>query len=323
MPGRQRRSSSVEAPGSLPSTQKIVGKHGGMVPKVFIFFCCLVMAHYLVIKQSSMYNPPPPHETSNEGHGGLVYDATATNTRNEDGWKQINVFYGKPDHLQVGGEKKQWFSQAKQDETVWNFLGQLEGGYFVDLAANDATVLSNSFSLERNHGWNGLCLEANPKYWSRLAYRQCIVVGAIVGSKRMEEIQFNFGKRESMQVPVGVPEMDDKGTLGGIVDEKFDNRNPNENRNVIAKRYTVTLAEIFERHHVPKVIDYFSLDVEGAESFIMSTFPFDHYVFRVLTVERPKPDLKQLLLSKGYIYKMRMSGFGEELWYHPDYIKKA
>jgi hypothetical protein len=32
-------------------------------------------------------------------------------------------------------------------------------GYFVDLAANHATFISNSFTLERDLGWNGLCIE--------------------------------------------------------------------------------------------------------------------------------------------------------------------
>lgn len=92
-----------------------------------------------------------------------------------------------------------------------------------------------------------------------------------------------------------------------------------ENTPLSAKRYTVPLAEIFERYAVPKVIDYFSLDVEGAESFVMSTFPFDKYTFRVLTIERPKPDLQKLLKSKGYVYLQSLSDWGEQVWHHPNY----
>lgn len=85
--------------------------------------------------------------------------------------------------------------------------------------------------------------------------------------------------------------------LGGIVNDKFDNPTSKANTEThhIVKRYTVPLKEIFERHNVPSIIDYFSLDVEEAESYIMSGFPFEEYKFRKMSIERPKNDLRQLL----------------------------
>ena len=36
-----------------------------------------------------------------------------------------------------------------------------QGGFFVDMAANDPYFISNTRGLEK-HGWNGLCIEGNP-----------------------------------------------------------------------------------------------------------------------------------------------------------------
>jgi hypothetical protein len=45
------------------------------------------------------------------------------------------------------------------------------------------------------------------------------------------------------------------------------------------------------------------------------------YCFRVLTIERPKPDLRALLIGHGYVQaKNELSTFGETLWMHSSVI---
>jgi hypothetical protein len=84
------------------------------------------------------------------------------------GWKKIHVFYGTRKHLpdvsSIGRrafEKRTFFSHggSDQDEIVLALFRGKRGGYFVDLAANDAVALSNTFALETDYGWNGLCIE--------------------------------------------------------------------------------------------------------------------------------------------------------------------
>jgi hypothetical protein len=220
-----------------------------------------------------------------------------------DGWHAVEIFYGKSDHLErmlpTGIE---WFSQARQDEAVVTFLKGKRNGYFVDLASNDATLLSNTYSLEKKYGWSGLCIEPNPIYWANLTYRDCQVVGAVVGNQRMEEVYFRF----------------DNGDHGGITGERFDNHNIFKERSV--PKYTVTLKEILQRFHAPKHIDYLSLDVEGAEEFIMSNFPLQEYSISIMTVERPKESLRALLEKHGFKYLKRLSSWGESLWAHDSII---
>lgn len=86
--------------------------------------------------------------------------------------------------------------------------------------------------------------------------------------------------------------------------------------------YTVPLQEIFQRFETPRVIDYLSLDVEGAELFIMKSFPLHEYVIRVMTIERPKEELKTLLKQHGYNQVLRLSRWGETLWVHSSFANE-
>lgn len=229
--------------------------------------------------------------------------------KNEHGWSLVHVFYGNASHIVANSaipqdyfNSVQWFAQVRQDEIVSALLRRKRNGYFIDLAANDAVKISNTYALETHYDWDGLCIEPNPQYWMGLSYRKCHVVGAVIGASNMEEIQFKYPNRF--------------GPKGGIVGEKFDNKEASkfgEDR----PRYTVTLRDVFQRFGTPKVIDYLSLDVEGAEEFIMQSFPFDEYQFAVLTVERPSETLKSLLEKNGYMFlKLLKRNSGETIWIH-------
>ena len=167
--------------------------------------------------------------------------------------------------------------------------------FFVDLASNDALKLSNTFLLEAN-GWNGLCIEPNPRYWYRLAsFRTCTIVGAFVG-----------GTVDGVEVDVQLS----NGKFGGIAGQGMDNKESKKEE----KRNLVSILTIFKETNVPREIDYFSLDVEGAESLVMENFPWSSYTFKFMTIERPKDDLIQKLASAGYIMVKRLSNWGETLW---------
>ncbi|KAL3941820.1 MAG: hypothetical protein SGBAC_003900 [Bacillariaceae sp.] len=226
---------------------------------------------------------------------------------NDNGWKQINIFYGDQQHMadvttlsKPYYEVNQWFSQYRQDEIVARLLGDKTNGFFVDLASNDAVRISNTYALETNLNWKGICLEPNPVYWGGLAYRKCEVVAAVVGNETMEEVHFTFPKA--------------KAPKGGIVGGQFDNKD--EKSNAIQRRYTITLKAIFQRFQAPRVIDYLSLDVEGAEDLVLSSFPFSEYRFNILTIERPSEPLSELLNQNGYTLLKTLKAGKETLWIH-------
>jgi hypothetical protein len=75
----------------------------------------------------------------------------------------MNVFYGSAQHFEsLLPSKQKFYSQARQDEVVLSLLGNKTNGYFVDLASNDATTLSNSYALEKHYGMDGRGCASNP-----------------------------------------------------------------------------------------------------------------------------------------------------------------
>ncbi|GFH48961.1 hypothetical protein CTEN210_05437 [Chaetoceros tenuissimus] len=184
------------------------------------------------------------------------------------------------------------FSQVKND-----FV-------FVDLAANHAWKLSNTLYLEQN-GWDGLCIEGSSEYWYDLARsRNCTVFGAFVGGNEGED-----GNR--IEIALG-------SAFGGIIGENMDNKPGKINKKTSAQvtREIVSFSTILQISNSPKMIDYLSLDVEGAETLILQDFPFDEYTFRFITIERPKPHLEKLLNKHGYREVMKLVYWGETLWIH-------
>lgn len=81
------------------------------------------------------------------------------------------------------------------------------------------------------------------------------------------------------------------------------------------QRRIASLRRVFELFNVPNKIDYLSLDVEGAELFIMEAFPFDKYQFSVLTIEWVPDGLKKLLMMNGYKLVHHFRDW-ETLWVH-------
>ncbi|CAE8613037.1 unnamed protein product [Polarella glacialis] len=209
-------------------------------------------------------------------------------------WKTIDVFVGSAQEI---GSRHQRHSQAGQDWLVSSLLGCKTNGYFIDLAANAAETLSNTLMLERDFAWQGLCIEPNMDYYYDLPKRKCHLVAAAVGGPTDTVVSFNL-----------------KGVFGGVVGEGFDNKKADGR---IEKQFhTVALGEVLERFGAPTIIDYLSLDVEGAESVVMQGFPWDRYQFNVLTLERPKKDLVEALLQHGYVKLRTNSVFGDETWVH-------
>lgn len=220
------------------------------------------------------------------------------------GFRPIHVFskQSAPNHPHGYAQSKQdtlVMALTKANDEVDASIPSNRSPFFVDLAANDAVVLSNSLLLEK-HGWAGACLEPNPLYWNKLAsYRSCTILGAFAGDKDGREVEVMLSNR----------------VYGGIVGEGMDNTKQSEER-----RNLVSIATAFREANVPSVVDYFSLDVEGAETLIMQHFPWDEYRFRFITIERPRDDLVGLLTSHGYRKVMTIADFGETLWSHPETI---
>ncbi|KAL7525827.1 hypothetical protein ACHAXR_002577 [Thalassiosira sp. AJA248-18] len=175
--------------------------------------------------------------------------------------------------------------------------------FFVDLGANDAIKLSNTYLLE-SLGWNGLCVEPDPQYWYGLAsFRKCAIVGGRTDDGDEVDDNLTDGKTGGIRGK-GVENQDVDGD-GGVLDVKE-----------INKRNLVSLLTVFKETNVPKSIDYLSLNVEWAKSLLLDNFPWNDYTFKFLTVVVLNKELTKVLNSKGYKQVRNLSALGETLWIH-------
>lgn len=229
----------------------------------------------------------------------------------DNGWKQVELFIGKQS---LGSDPvRLWHSQKGQDRVIQEkiFFGR-KSGYFVDLAANDPVRISNTYSLERDFAWEGLCIEANPIYFWRLALRNCSFIGAVIGSDTSELVTFHM--------PFGNSE----GGLGGIVSNGTDNKPGKVKYNGFTMQFeTVSLAAVLDRMGAPSTIDYLSLDVEGAEEMVLRHFPFEKWTFLVITIERPSRFTHNQLKKEGYTFVAMLGSFGDCMYVHRDIPNKG
>jgi FkbM family methyltransferase len=185
-----------------------------------------------------------------------------------------------------------FFGSKDQDKWVVNDIFKFKKkGYFLDLAATNGLMENNTYVLEKFFNWNGIAIEANNVFFKKLRKnRNCLCVNEVV-SGREKNVDFL-----------------EAGPTGGIIGETYDNNFSkrkkllDNSKHKIKTKKTVTLEKILDENNAPRVIDYFSLDVEGAETEILKNFNFKKYIFLSLTVERPTPELNNILLKNDYIF---------------------
>jgi FkbM family methyltransferase len=193
------------------------------------------------------------------------------------------------------GLRTRYLSSKGQDRwIIEEIFPRMRDGFFVELGAGDGFTGSDTFVLEREYGWKGLCIEPNPILFRKLTRnvrRACTCVRACVDAS------------------TGPVDFAIDGDRSGIVASDTDNspaiRSTRLQELYAARRVrvlkTCSLAEILAKHGAPKVINYLSLDVEGAEERILSSFPFNRFDVLALTVERPTKRIHQILTSAGFV----------------------
>jgi FkbM family methyltransferase len=185
-------------------------------------------------------------------------------------------------------------AQYHQDKWVLKTLNNKRGGYFVECGAYGGVSLSNTYVLEMDFSWTGICIEPDSRVFKELqANRQCITDNSCVGSSRR------------------VCKFAEVGSLGGIVTaysaahkKRVSDAHPDFRKKIVEKQMVV-LSDVLDKHSAPRIMDLLSLDTEGSELAILRAFPFDRYAFRTMIVEHngfktKMAELRKLLRKNGY-----------------------
>lgn len=181
-------------------------------------------------------------------------------------------------------------SQAGQDYWVYGeVFNEKKNGFFLDIGSHDGVYINNTFLLEKRYNWDGICIEANPDTFQLLeSNRDCKCINKCISNKK-ESVRFAL-----------------RGKMGGMIGSDFDNSIEEASQTITIQ--TVPLEELLRQEEAPSVIDYLSIDVEGAEDCVLLEFPFGEYIFNCITIERPSDQLREVLKTNGYILIKEIPG---------------
>jgi FkbM family methyltransferase len=185
-------------------------------------------------------------------------------------------------------------AQLLQDIWVLYETDFRSNGFFVEVGASDGIAWSNTLLLERSFDWRGILIEPNPIHRDTLPLnRRAKVHFGCIGPRTGDIVDF-WSTAE--------PELSSIGAYAGQ-DDHATARQTHVSRTMT----TISLNDALEECDAPGQIDYVSLDTEGSELDILSTFDFARYRVRLWTIEHnhtaQEAKIDRLMASHGYVRK--------------------
>jgi FkbM family methyltransferase len=205
---------------------------------------------------------------------------------------------------------KIYYGQHLEDKyIIENFFKNKTNGFFVELGALDGIQFSNTYYLENHMNWRGVLIEPTLSEYNKLinnrSKSKCF--NCAISSNKDNVILYNYGHN----------------AMNRITDHKHDFFQHKSTLSV--KAYPIS--EILHKAKV-KEIDFFSIDVEGAELEVLESMDWDIPVHVILAEIKtnanthPISNIKNIkcrnfLKSKGFIY--HSSTCCDEVWVNPNY----
>lgn len=185
------------------------------------------------------------------------------------------------------------YSQLGQDLWILEKTNNKIGGFFLDVGAYDGMHISNTYLLETEFDWNGVCVEPSSIYNQLSTNRKCQTDRICVYSKSNENIEFHET----------ILNME----LSGIKTSfRYDEHTETRKHHKTYSVSTISLTDLCIKYNCPSYIDYLSLDTEGSELEILLYHNFDLYKFGYITIEHNKDktykqEIQEFLESKKYV----------------------
>ena len=191
----------------------------------------------------------------------------------------------------------QSYSQIGQDLAVIKHYNNKRNGYFVEIGASDGITFSNTYLLEQQFGWKGVCVEALPEQFKKLRINRPTAVCIEKAVFKQSGLTLKFDIAHSFDMLSG---------LSNYITERWASRVKQNCTTINVK--TITLTDLLKEAKAPAFIDYLSLDTEGSEFEILKAHDFSKYKFGLIDVEHnyiepTRTNIKRLLTSNGYSYK--------------------
>tara|TARA_B100001175_G_C19264060_1_gene520861 strand:+ start:18 stop:674 length:657 start_codon:yes stop_codon:yes gene_type:complete len=182
------------------------------------------------------------------------------------------------------------------DKKMLTYLNY-RNGYFVECGAYDGVNQSNTWYYEKELNWKGVLIEPDIKKFKllkRFRGKQNIFENFALVNKDYKNKKIKIFK---------------KGLGSATYDEElFKNEYFHQYLNTPFYYSKVdNLTNILTRSHAPKLIDFFSLDVEGYEENIINGIDFKKFNFKFFLIETQNPNVNLILKDNNYDFIGKLS----------------
>jgi len=187
------------------------------------------------------------------------------------------------------------YSQLGQDLEVLKVFKNKTDGFFIEIGASDGINLSNTYLLETQYNWKGICVEPIPDKFELLCKNR-------PNSSCSDKAVYNESNK-----PMIFDIANNDTLFSGIskcIDCHANMINYNKTQIIV---HTISFDDLLEQFNAPSFIEYLSLDTEGSELEILKSVDFQKYTFGIIDVEHNfveprRTQIRELLTSNGYNY---------------------
>ena len=189
-------------------------------------------------------------------------------------------------------QDKNHYSQFGQDLLALYLATPKTDKYFVEFGASEGGEGSNTLLLEREYGWNGILCEPSKIQLELLMSlkRTSIIDTRCVYIETGSFIEFNDCTTPGL------------GTINAYTDSDYMAPLRQEGTKYFCE--TITLDDLLNHYNAPQTIDYLSIDTEGSELDILSSYSFSRKI-NLLTVEHnyteSREKIYELLTAKNFV----------------------
>jgi FkbM family methyltransferase len=158
-------------------------------------------------------------------------------------------------------------------------------GFYVELGANDGALASNSYFFELKKGWKGVLIEPAPNLYlsclKRRGENNHVFCNACVPFEYSEEfVRMRYSDSmtisDNLELDIGEHEAFIKSGDPFL---------PKDEKTFLFGAKSATLTNLLIDASAPSLIDFLSLDVEGAELDVLKGVDFNKFNFKYMVIE--------------------------------------
>jgi FkbM family methyltransferase len=203
-------------------------------------------------------------------------------------------------------------SQLYQDVFASFIIGNKFEKTFLEFGATDGLELSNTYMLENSESWRGVLSEPSPQWHNLLKKNRANtkIITKCIWSESGKKLDFFMSDAGVLSTINKFIESDKNSMPGNTFERKKSGK--------VISVETISLNDVIEEYFNNVAPSYISIDTEGSEYEILTTFKLDVYRPKVFTIEHNFTDyqnkIDHLMNSQNYIRIFRdLTAF--DAWY--------